>query len=106
MEAWRNSTETQQPGHAPSSGPEVKNGRSSAKDGVPERLGCRTIQEQVSQILQRVSAGAAYSTIVGLKLEYLGGPIIMGGVHFLPSLACIWVFEVDFLFWCTEISCT
>jgi len=34
-------------------------GRSSAKDGSPERLGCGTIQEEVSHILQRVSAGAA-----------------------------------------------
>jgi len=32
------------------SGPEVKN-RSGAKDGVPERLGCGTVKEEVSQIL-------------------------------------------------------
>jgi len=57
--AWKNSTETQQSGHAQRFGPEVKNGRSSAKDGAPERLGCGTIQEEVSQILQRVSIGAA-----------------------------------------------
>jgi len=36
-----------------------QNGRSSAKDGVPERLKCGTIQEEVSQILQRVFVGAA-----------------------------------------------
>jgi len=47
MGAWRNSTETQQSGHAPSSGPEVKNGRSSAKNGAPERLGCGTIHKEV-----------------------------------------------------------
>jgi len=47
--AWRNSTETKQSCHAPRSGPEVKNG-SNAKDGAPERLGCGTIQEEVSQI--------------------------------------------------------
>jgi len=47
MGAWRNSTEIQQSGHVPRSGPEVKNG-SSAKDGVPERFGCGTIQEEVS----------------------------------------------------------
>jgi len=41
-------------GHAPWSGPEVKNERSSAKGGVSERLRCRTIQEEVSQILQKV----------------------------------------------------
>jgi len=56
---WRNSMETQQSGHASRSGPEVKNGSSSAKDGAPDRLRCGTIQEEVSQILQRVSAGAA-----------------------------------------------
>jgi len=36
MGAWRNSTETQQSGHASRSGPEVKNGKISAKDGAPE----------------------------------------------------------------------
>jgi len=44
---WRNSKEIQHSGHAPRSGPEVKNGRSSAKAGVPERLRCGTIQEMV-----------------------------------------------------------
>jgi len=58
MGAWRNSTETQQSGNAPRSGPEVKNG-SSAEDGTPERFGCGTVQQEVSHILQRVSAGAA-----------------------------------------------
>jgi len=53
MRAWRNSTETKQSGHAPRFGPEVKN-ESSAKDGAPERLGCGTIQREVSQILQKV----------------------------------------------------
>jgi len=38
---------------------EFKNGRSGAEDGEPERLGCETVKEEVSQILQRVSAGAA-----------------------------------------------
>jgi len=38
MGAWKNSTETQQSSYAPRSEPEVKNG-SSAKDGMPERLG-------------------------------------------------------------------
>jgi len=51
MGAWRNSTETQQLGQAPRSGPEDKNGRSSAKDGAPERLRCSTTQEEASQIL-------------------------------------------------------
>jgi len=57
--AWRNSTETQQSDHAPRSGPEVKNVRSSAEDCTPERLRYGTVTEEVSQILQRVSAGAA-----------------------------------------------
>jgi len=56
MEAWRSSTETQQSGHISRSGPEVKNGRSGAEDGAPERLRCGTVKEEVSQILQRVSA--------------------------------------------------
>jgi len=43
-----NSAETQQSGHAPRSGPEVKNGRSRAKDGAPERLRCGTIQKEMS----------------------------------------------------------
>jgi len=53
------STEMQQSGNSPRSGPEVKNERSSAEDGVPERLGCGTVKEEVSQIMQRVSSGAA-----------------------------------------------
>jgi len=36
----RNSTETQHSGHAQRSGPEIKNGRSGANDGAPERLKC------------------------------------------------------------------
>jgi len=59
MGAWRNFTETQQLGHGPRSGPEVNNGSSSAEDGAQERLGCGTVKEEESQILQRVSAGAA-----------------------------------------------
>jgi len=59
MGAWKNSTETQQSGYAPGSGPEIKNGRSNAEVGAPERLRCGTVKEEVSQILQRVSAGAA-----------------------------------------------
>jgi len=59
MGAWRNFTETQQSGHAPRPGPEVKTGRSGAEDGVPERLGCGTVKEEASQILQRASVGAA-----------------------------------------------
>jgi len=43
----RNSAETQQSGHAQKSGPEVKNGRRSAKDGGPEKLRCGIIQKQV-----------------------------------------------------------
>jgi len=35
-------------GPFPMSGPEIKNGSSSAKDGAPQRLICGTIQEEVS----------------------------------------------------------
>jgi len=57
--AWKNSTETQQLGRTSKSGPEVKNERSSAEDGVPKRLRCGTAKEEVSQVLQRIFAGAA-----------------------------------------------
>jgi len=36
-----------------------QNGRSGDEDGAPERLGSGTVKEEGSQILQRVSAGAA-----------------------------------------------
>jgi len=42
MAAYRNYTKTQQ------HGPEVKHGRSSAKDGAPKRFRCGKIQEKVS----------------------------------------------------------
>jgi len=45
---WSNSTKTQLSDHAPRSRPKVKNGRSSAKDGAPERLRSGTIQKEVS----------------------------------------------------------
>jgi len=41
------------------SGPEVKNGKSSSKNGAPERLGCGSIYKEVSWILQVKSAGAS-----------------------------------------------
>jgi len=41
----------------------VKNG-SSAEDDARERLGCGTVKEEVSQILQRVSAGELVGIIV------------------------------------------
>jgi len=41
-------------GPRPKAGAEVKIGRSGAKDGAPETLGCGTVKEEVSQILQRV----------------------------------------------------
>jgi len=45
MGARRNFADTQQSGHAPKSGPEVKNVKSIAKDGSPERLTFGTIQK-------------------------------------------------------------
>jgi len=64
MGVQRNSTETQQSGHAPRSGSEVKNGKSGAEDGAPERTGWETVKEEVSQILQRMSAGAAWRILL------------------------------------------
>jgi len=55
----RNSAETQQSDHTPRYGPEVKNERSCAKDGAPERLRCGTIQKEVSLILQMMNTGVA-----------------------------------------------
>jgi len=52
------STETQQSGHAPRPEPEVKT-EVEPKDGAPERFGCGTIKEEVSQIQLRVSECAA-----------------------------------------------
>jgi len=52
-------TETQQSGHAPRSGPEVKNRRSGAEDGVPERPGCGTAKKEMSRTPQRAPTGAA-----------------------------------------------
>jgi len=48
MGKQKNSAETQQSGHAPTSGPEIKDGRSNAKDGAPERLRYGTIQKELS----------------------------------------------------------
>jgi len=42
-----NSVETQPLGLASKSGLEIKNGKSSAKDGMPERLRFETIQKEV-----------------------------------------------------------
>jgi len=48
LEKRRNSTEIHKLSHAPRSGTEVKIGRSSAKDGAPERLRFGSIQKEVS----------------------------------------------------------
>jgi len=45
--ARRNSAKTQQWGHIPRSEPEIKDGRSSAKDGAQERLRCGIIQKEM-----------------------------------------------------------
>jgi len=74
MGSWRNFTETQQSGYAVRSGPEVKNGRSSAEDGAPERQGCETVKEEVSRILQRVSAGKGATRKGAKRLKSLPSP--------------------------------
>jgi len=52
MWEYRNSMDVRHSG-------QVKNGRSSAKDGAPERLRCGTIQKEVSEMQQMMSVGAA-----------------------------------------------
>jgi len=45
--------------HAPRSGPEIKDGRSSAKDGTPERFRCGKFQKEVHKPdLHLMTAGA------------------------------------------------
>jgi len=51
--------ETQQSDHAPKSGPEFKDGRSSTKDCAPEKLRCWTIKKEASWILQIMFVGTA-----------------------------------------------
>jgi len=51
--------EDQQFGHAQRFEPEIKDGRSSAKNEALERLRCGTIQKKVSLILQLMTIGAA-----------------------------------------------
>jgi len=41
-----------------------QNGKSSTKDGAPDRLRCGTFQEEVSQVRQRVSESAARRNIL------------------------------------------
>jgi len=60
--AWRNFTKTQQLGHAPWSEPEVKNGRSSAKDSAPEKLG-DTLNSS-SQVPKRPKPYTVFNSVV------------------------------------------
>jgi len=62
----------------PKSGPEVKNRRNNAEDGMPERLRCGTVKEELSQILQRVSAGSTKNSPV---LSCIGKGTIEGCDH-------------------------
>jgi len=48
MGARRNSLETEQSSHAPTSRPEIKDGRSSEKYDASERLRCEIMQKVVS----------------------------------------------------------
>jgi len=58
MGMWTNSTETKQSGHAPRSGPEVKNGN-SAKYDAPERLSAEQTRKGEGLGSVEGSAGAA-----------------------------------------------
>jgi len=60
MRAWWNSANPQQSGHAPRHGPEIKDGRSSAKDGTPAGSNVRQFR---SRILQMITAGAARRSV-------------------------------------------
>jgi len=61
----KNFTETQQTGHTPRPGPNVKDGRSSAKDGALERLRCRTIEEMTNIFCGDREGGAPlYDTLL------------------------------------------
>jgi len=61
-----------QSGHAPRYGPEIKNGKSSVKNGEPESLKCGTIQEEVEEDNPRgllFSASMCLSKGVAITLE-------------------------------------
>jgi len=62
----------QQSGNAPRSGPDVKNRRSSTKNGTPERLICGTIQEEnpAEDVCRRCKKNSpSILSCIGKKIE-------------------------------------
>jgi len=57
LEGWE--AKAQQLGHTLRPGPEIKNGRSGAKDGMPKRLRCGTIQNEFNLLMQLITIAAA-----------------------------------------------
>ena len=55
--ARRNSAETQQSGHTPRSGPKIENRQRGAKDRFAKGIRSRTVEEEMIEVLQRVSTG-------------------------------------------------
>ena len=59
MEAWRKTMETQKPGNSPGSGPEVVKRQRVAKERAAQRVRSWTVQNEMRDVLGRVSTGAA-----------------------------------------------
>ena len=59
MGAWRNTIEPQKPGNSPRSGPEVVQRQRVAKEWAAQRVRSWTVQNEMRDVLRRVSTGAA-----------------------------------------------
>ena len=63
MGAWRKTMEPQKPGNSPGSGPEVVKRQRVAKERVAQRVRSWTVQNEMRDVLGRVSTGAAGSIL-------------------------------------------
>jgi len=61
-------------GHAPRSGPEVKNGRSSAKGDAPKRLGYGTVKEEVPISCTNISPPQRGGAVPAPSIREVGRP--------------------------------
>ena len=59
MGAWRKTIEPHQPGNSPGSGPEVVEKQRVAKKLAAQRVRSWTVQNEMRDVLGRVSTGAA-----------------------------------------------
>ena len=59
MGAWWKTMEPQKPGNSPRSGPEVVKRQRVANERAVQRVRSRTVQNEMRDVLGRVSAGAA-----------------------------------------------